>query len=192
MQPTAKLEKPRNLKTFFVKLGSPEMRQAAARGLNEHTEEVRRQSVTRMTSYTGVPRSRVAGKTKVIKARPSASMVARVQTADQAIGLHEYGAPTWTRDLKPGWKGGSVSSMSGAEATSWNIRRQFKGTFVAKGKVFVRTGKARDAKLKVLSGAVLANELSKPTRPNVAAAEKYTQIDLERRVMRHIVRVVGG
>ena len=76
MQPTAKLEKPRNLKTFFVKLGSPEMRQAAARGLNEHTEEARRQSVTRMTSYTGVARSRVGSRTKVIKVRPSTNMVA--------------------------------------------------------------------------------------------------------------------
>jgi len=45
--------------------------------------------------------------------------------------------------------------------------------------------------LKRLSMAVLANELAKPTRPNVPAAEAFMRYDLERRVVRHVVRTVG-
>jgi hypothetical protein len=39
--------------------------------------------------------------------------------------------------------------------------------------------------------AVLANEFAKPTRPNVPAAERYAAIDLEQRVLRQIIRVIG-
>lgn len=191
MRVTAKFHQSSDLAAFLRKLDSPAMQAAGARGLTEHAREQRRQSVVRITASTGVPRGRVAGKTRVKAASPSASMTAEVITADRAISLAEYGNPVWKRDLSPGWKGGSVSSMAGAEATGWNVRRQFKHAFIAGGQVVVRTGPARDAPLKVLSMAVLANELAKPTRPNVPAAEKFAQLDLEKRVTRHVLRALG-
>ena len=178
---------------FVQNLQGPAMRQAGARGLNEHAEEQRRQSVTRIAAYTGVPRGRIAGKTKVIKAAPGLSMAARVQTSDVAILLSEYGNPVWVRDLNPmadGKRGGAVSSMRGAEATGWNVRRQFPGSFIANGHVVVRTSDKRFP-LKVLSMAVLANELAKPTRPNMPAAERFVAYDLEKRVLRHVMRALG-
>ena len=179
------------LESFLGKLNSPALKAAGARGLTEHAHEQRRQSVTRITASTGVPGSRVSRATKVIPAAPAGAMMAIVETADRAISLAEYGSPVWVRDLNPGWKGGSVSSMRGAEATGWNVRRQFPGAFIAKGQVVVRTGPARDAPLKVLSMAVLGNELAKPARPNVPAAEAYARLDLERRVTRHVLRTLG-
>lgn len=190
MKFTATVHQTKDLKTFLLKLGGPEMRAAAAMGLNEHAAEQRRQSVVSISSYTGVPRGRVAAKTRVIKASASGAMEAKIRTSDVAIGLAEYGNPVWVRDQTPSQFGGSVSSMAGAEATGWNVRRQFKHAFVANGKVVVRTGKGRTP-LKVLSMAVLANELAKPSRPNVPAAERYAAMDLERRVMRHVVRALG-
>lgn len=167
--------------------------QAAALGLNEHTAEQRRQSVTRISAYAGVPAGRVGSKTRVIKASPARVMEAKVRTSDVAIPLAEYGNPVWVRDLNPmadGKRGGPVSSMRGAEATGWNVRRQFPGAFIANGQVVVRKGKARRP-LKVLSMAVLANELAKPTRPNTAAAEQFAALDLNKRVMRHVIRALG-
>jgi hypothetical protein len=180
-----------NIDAFLRRLRSPELQVAGARGLTEHAHEQRRQSITRIAAYTGVPKGRVASKTKVKPARAAPSMMAVVETADKAISLAEYGNPVWVRDLSPGWKGGSVSSMRGAEATGWNVRRQFKRAFIANGQVVVRTGPARDAPLKILSMAVLSNELAKPTRPNVPAAEKFAQLDLEKRVTRHVLRALG-
>lgn len=180
-----------DIKSFLGKLTSPALQKAGAQGLTEHAQEQRRQSVVRISAYTGVPKSRVASKTKVRRAAPGSSMSAVVETVDKAISLAEYGNPVWVRDKNPGWKGGSVSSMRGAEAIGWNVRRQFPGAFIAKGQVVVRTGPARDAKLKILSMAVLPNELAKPSRPNVAAAEQFAQLDLEKRVTRHVLRALG-
>jgi hypothetical protein len=178
---------------FIKRLSDPRIQQAAAIGLNDHAQEQRRLSVTNISSYTGVPKGRVSAKTKAIKASASGNMEAKVVTSDVAIPLAEYGNPVWVRDLNPmsdGIFGGSVSSMRGAEATGWNVRRQFPGAFIAGGQVVVRTTSARFP-LKRLSMAVLANELAKPTRPNVPAAERYAAIDLEQRVIRQIIRVLG-
>lgn len=193
MKVTATVHQSKDLASFLLKMGGPEIRAAGAMGLNEHAAEQRRQSVVSISSYTGVPRGRVGAKTKVIKASAAGTMEAKVRTSDVAIGLEEYGNPVWVRDQSPsgdGKWGGSVSSMRGAEATGWNVRRQFPGAFIAGGKVVVRTTKSRFP-LKKLHMAVLANELAKPSRPNVPAAEKYVAMDLERRVMRHVIRALG-
>lgn len=183
-----------NPKDFLTKLGSGAIRPAAAMGLNEHADQQRKDSVARIVAYTGVPKSRVGSTTRLIKASASgADMQATIRTRDKAIGLQEYGNPVWVRDLNPfadGQKGGSVSSMKGAEATGWNVRRQFPHAFIANGKVVVRVSKT-SRKLKMLSMAVLANELAKPSRPNVAAADRYAAIDLERRVLKHVLRALG-
>lgn len=179
------------VRSFLERLTGPAMQQAAARGLTEHAHEQRRQSIIRIAAYTGVPNGRVASTTKVLPAKGGASPEVIVQTADRAITLAEYGNPAWVRDLNPGWKGGAVSSMRGAEATGWNVRRQFPGAFIAGGQVVVRKGPERDAPLKILSMAVLRNELAKPTRPNVPAAEQFAQLDLEKRVTRHVLRALG-
>ena len=179
------------IQAFLGKLTSPALQKAGALGLTEHAQEQARQSVVRISAYTGVPAGRVKSKTKVRPATGGANPAAIVETADRAISLAEYGNPAWVRDLNPGWKGGPVSSMRGAEATGWNIRRQFPHSFLAKGQVVVRTGPARDSKLKILSMAVLANELAKPSRPNVPAAEQFAQLDLEKRVTRHVLRALG-
>lgn len=195
MKVTAEFHQSSDLGTFLQKMQSPLIRQAAVVGFNEHAEEQRKQSVQRITAYTGVPRGRVSSKTKLIKASSTGDVIqATIRTADVAIPLAEYGRPVWVRDLNPfsdGKPGGSVSSMAGAEATGWNVRRQFKGAFIAGGQVVVRRGSGRYP-LKVLSMAVLANELAKPTRPNVPAAETYASFDLSRRIMKQIVRVMGG
>ena len=181
-----------DVRTFLRRLEGRNLQKAGAMGLNEHAAEQRKQSIVRISStMSEIPRGRISGTMKVRKARPSASMTAIVETADQAISLAEYGKPGWKRDLNPGWKGGPVSSMAGAEATAWGRRQTFKHAFVAKGQVLVRTGPARDAPLKRLSAAVLANELAKPTRPNVKGAERYAALDLEKRVTRHILRALG-
>lgn len=187
---SANLERTTEFRHFVQQLGGPGLQVAAAKGLNEHAAEQRRQSIVRVVAFTGIPRSRMAQATTVKKARPGPAMQAVVQTADKAIGLHEYGNPVWVRDLNPmadGHWGGSVSSMRGAEATAWNVRRQFPGSFIAGGKVRVRVGEGRFP-LRTLSGPVLANELAKPDRPNVPKAEAYLALDLERRVVRHIMR----
>ena len=194
LQVQATFQQDTRFSRFIGKLAdSPGMLQAGARGLTEHAKEQRRMSVTRIAAYTGVPKGRVAGVTKVTPARMGAGgLIAEVVTADKAVGLHEYGNPIWVRDMNPnadGVRGGSVSSMSGTEATGWNVRRQFKHAFVAKGRVFVRAG---GTKLKMLSMAVLANELAKPSRPNVPAAEAFVARDLEQRVVRHLIRYLDA
>ena len=194
MKVTAEFHHSQEFKAFITKLGSPAMEQAAALGLNEHADEQRRGSITRISAYTGVPKGRVSGHTKVIKASAGASMEAKVQTNDVAIPLAEYGNPVWVRDLNPmsdGVFGGPVSSMRGAEATGWNVRRQFAHAFIAGGQVVVRKTNS-SYPLKVLSMAVLANELAKPSRPNVPAAEAFAAYDLEKRVFRHVVRILGA
>jgi hypothetical protein len=190
MKVTAEFHQSQDFQAFIKRLSDPRIQQAAAIGLNEHAQEQRRLSVVGISAYTGVPKGRVSGHTKVIKASASSTMEAKVVTSDVAIPLAEYGNPVWVRDLTPGKFGGSVSSMRGAEATGWNVRRQFPGAFVAGGQVVVRTSSERYP-LKRLSMAVLANEFAKPTRPNVPAAERYAAIDLEQRVLRQIIRVIG-
>lgn len=194
MKVTAVFHQSSGFEAFIGSLSDPKIRQAAALGLNEHAAEQRRTSVTSIAAYTGVPKGRVGGATRVVKASAAANMEAKVVTKDSAITLAEYGNAVWVRDLNPmadGKRGGSVSSMKGAEATGWNFRRQFKHAFIANGQVVVRQGKSRN-KLKVLSMAVLANELAKPTRPNAAAAMRFAAIDLEKRVMRHVIRALGA
>lgn len=178
MKVTAEVHYGTELFAFLRKLDSPLMRQAGARGLSEHADEQRRQSVTRIAASTGVPKARVAGKTRVIRASASGHMTARVRTSDVAIPLGEYGVPRWD------------PSSRGAEATGWNVRRTFPGAFVRNGQVLIRTSKERYP-LKLLSMAVLANELAKPSRPNVPAAGKFAKLDLEKRVVRHVIRALG-
>ena len=195
MKVTADFHYQKEFETFIKRLSDPAIRSAAAMGLNEHAQEQRRTSVVRISAYTGVPKGRVSGATKVIKAGGGGTMQAIVRTSDSAISLAQYGNPVWVRDLNPnsdGKWGGSVSSMKGAEATGWNVRRQFKGAFMAGGQVVTRVDHANPrSKLKRLSMAVLANELAKPSRPNVPAAERYAAIDLEKRVLRHVLRMLG-
>lgn len=189
---TADFHYQKEFETFIKRLSDPSVMNAARLGLNEHAQEQRRTSVVRIAAYTGVPSGRVSSSTKVIKAG-GGGMQAIVRTTAPSISLAEYGNPVWVRDLNPmsdGKWGGPVSSMKGAEATGWNVRRQFKGAFVAGGQVVVRTSKA-STPLKRLNMAVLANELAKPSRPNVPAAERYAAMDLKKRVLRHVLRMLG-
>lgn len=156
---------------------SPELRSAMARGVSEHADEQKRQSVTRIAATTGVPKSRINTKTKVIRAS-SMNLTATVRTADEAISLGRYGRPSWNR------------SMPGTEATGWNVRRIFRKSFMIGSEVYVRTTKKRKP-LKKLHMAVLANELAKPSRPNVAQAESFAVLDLEKRVTRHVTLSLG-
>jgi len=191
MQLTATLERTSEFSILVQRLGSPAMAAAAAMGLNEHAAETRRQSVTRVSAFTGVPAGRVGGVTRVKKARGGGLMMAEVITRDEAIGLEEYGNPHWVRDLNPladGKFGGSVSSMAGVEATAWNRRRVHRGTFFAQGVVWKRQESGR---LRKIFSTVLANEMAKPGWKNVLGAEAFLQMDLERRVVRHILRVVA-
>lgn len=192
MKVTADFHYQKEFETFIRRLSDPAVMNAARLGLNEHAQEQRRTSVVRIAAYTGVPSGRVSSSTKVIKAG-GGGMQAIVRTTAPSISLAEYGNPVWVRDLNPmsdGKWGGPVSSMKGAEATGWNVRRQFKGAFVAGGQVVVRTSKA-STPLKRLNMAVLANELAKPSRPNVPAAERYAAMDLKKRVLRHVLRMLG-
>ncbi|WEJ60224.1 hypothetical protein [Devosia sp. FJ2-5-3] len=189
---TARVTNVSEFKAIAKVLASPAMKRAAATGLTEHAEEQRRQSLARVSDFTGVPRSRMARATTVKRAIPGHNMMAVVQTADKAVGLEEYGSPNWVRDLNPfaeGRRGGAVSSMPGVEASAWGRRRIHKGTFFAKGTVWVRRGKDSKSLRKIYS-VVLANELSKPGWRNELAAGAYLKLDLERRVLRHVLRVV--
>ncbi|MCB1471013.1 MAG: hypothetical protein KDK08_28495 [Rhizobiaceae bacterium] len=192
MQVTAVFHQSHEITRFLKNLSGPAMQQAAARGLTEHAQEQRRQSIVRIVAITALPRGRVAGPIKVKPAPAGLATEAQVHVADRAISLAEYGSPAWTRDLNPGWKGGAVSSMSGAEVTGWGYRRQHRGTWVANGQVYKRADyKNPRSKAKMLWGVVLANELAKPEWKNVAGAEAFAQLDLEKRVTRHVLRALG-
>lgn len=148
-----------------------------ARGISEHADEQKRQSVTRIAATTGVPKGRINTKTKVIRAS-GLNLTATVRTADEAVSLGRYGRPVWNR------------SMPGAEATGWNVRRIFRKSFMIGSDVFVRTTKKRTP-LKKLHMAVLANELAKPSRPNVPQAQAFAVLDMEKRVTRHVTLSLG-
>lgn len=191
MKLVATLDRTSQFSVLVQRLGSPAMAAAAAMGLNEHAAETRRQSISRVSAFTGIPSSRIGTVTRIKKARASAVMVTDIITRDKAIGLEEYGNPHWVRDLNPmadGQRGGSVSSMAGVEATAWNRRRIHRGTFFAQGVVWKRQPSGR---LRKIFSTVLANEMAKPGWKNVLGAEAFLQMDLERRVVRHILRVVA-
>lgn len=180
------------LQTFLRRLNSPALQQAGALGLNEHAHEQRRQSITRITAITALPRSRVAGPIRVKRAVPGPSMEAQVHVADAPMTLAEYGNPYWVRDMSPGRGGGAVSSMAGAEVTAWGKRRQHRGSWTAKGQVWKRSNYSDPrSRPKRLWGVILAHELAKPTWKNVAAASRFAALDLEKRVTRHIIRALG-
>lgn len=178
------------IKLFFKQFSSIAPKAMAA-GLTEHAGEGRRQSIVRMAAVTKVPAGRIRAVTTVKKARPGAVMTAEIRTKDKAIGLEEYGLPEWVRDLNPmadGQRGGAVSSMPGVLATGWGQRRIHKGTFFAKGNVFVRRP---DGSLRKIYSTVLANELATPDWTNVKGADAYMRLDLEKRIVRHIQRNLG-
>jgi len=187
----ATLHQSREIEHFISLLKGPAIRNAGAMGLNEHAKEQGRLSVTHIASYANVPASRIRSKMTIRRASAAGAMEAAVRVSDAAITLAEYGNPVWKRDLSPGWGGGPVSSMLGAEATGWERRRMFKHAFIANGQVVVRRSAVRDAPLKTLYGAVLANELAKPSHSNPKRAERYLAFDLEKRVTRHILRALG-
>lgn len=174
----ARIERLHEMTALVRRLQNLDMAVPAARGLNEHAEEQRRQSVTRISNFTGIPNGRVSGGMTVKRAVPAPSMTATVESRDRAISLGEYGNPSWSR------------SMAGAQATAWNRRQVFPGTFVAKGEVLSRQTSARYP-LQKLYGPVIPNELSKPSRPNVPAAEAFLALDLEKRITRHIIVALG-
>lgn len=191
MSITATFERSQDLVRFLSGLGGPELQQAAARGLTEHAHEQRRLSAQVMASVTGLPKARVDKPMSVTPASPGPSMEARVVLRDRAIGLHEYGNPSWNADLRPRMTSmgprGSRSSSAGAEATGWNRRKVYRGSFVGKGMVFIRKG----GKLKMLSGPVLANELVDQKKSNSKSVERYMDQDLTNRVMRHLALALG-
>lgn len=174
----ARLERLHEMTALVRRLQNLDMAVPAARGLNEHAEEQKRQSIVRISNFTGIPNGRVSGGMSIKRAVPAPSMTATVESRDQAISLGEYGSPTWSR------------SEAGARATAWNKTRIFPGTFVAKGEVMARQTSARYP-LQKLYGPVIPNELSKPTRPNVPASEAFLALDLEKRITRHIIVALG-
>jgi hypothetical protein len=187
---TVRYSRSAGLEKFLSSLSGPQLREAAGRGLREHGAEQRRLSVNVMTRMTGLPKGRVSS---VTKQRTISAVETHVRVDDRAIGLHEYGSPTWVRDISPRKFGegifrGRVSSMPGAMATGWNRRKVYNKSFVAKGKVFIRKG----GKLKMLSGPVLANELVDRKKTNSRSVESYMEADLAQRVLRHVSLAVGG
>lgn len=190
MKLTVTLQNSAGFEGLLRKLGSPAIAKAAAQGLSEHAHEQRRQSVTRLAGSTGVPKGRVAGVTRVRVGRGN-SMSAQIELRDEAVGLEEYGGPHWVRDLNPfkyGHRGGEVSSMAGVEATAWNRRRVHRGTFFAQGVVWKRQPNGH---LRKMFSTVLANELAKPGWKNSEQAKAFMALDLERRVVRHVMRVAS-
>lgn len=191
MRLRASLTRTLEIDRFVAALSGPAMRTAGARGLTEHAQEQRRLSVTVMTRMTGLPKGRVGAVTRT-HAASAGGLVAKVVVSDRAIGLHEFGSPVWNADLKPKAYGKGVfrgprSSSAGAEATGWNRRKVYRGSFIGKGRVLVRKG----GKLKMLSGPVLANELVDRSKTNSKSVEAYMEQDLSNRVMRHIALSLG-
>ena len=120
--------RPSSFDNLIRKLEGPELRVAAARGLSEHADEQRRQSITKVAAYTGAPKSRMSRVTKVIRAS-AIDLTAIVRTSDKAVMLGEYGQPEWNK------------TMPGAEATGWNVRRIFKRSFMIGRRLYVRKSK---------------------------------------------------
>jgi hypothetical protein len=63
-----------------------------------------------------------------------------------------------------------------------------RGTFFAQGVVWKRRANGR---LREIYSTVLANELSTRGWQNTSGAEAHLGLDLEKRVVRHILRVVA-
>lgn len=194
MKLTGQTEKSASLDHFLAQ-GGGGVAAAAARGLNEHAGETRRQSVVRIGNVTGVPRGRIAGEISVRNAAPGPVMEARVVASGKAIGIHEYGKPRWVADLSPrqvapGTFRGARSSMPGAEATGWNRRKMFKGAFMAKGKVFWRD--RATGRLRLVWGPVIRNELVDESKSNIKGAREFMRLDLTNRVLRYIAMTFGG
>lgn len=163
------------LKAMQAALGGGAIQEGARLGLNEHVDEQRRQSVVRISAFTGVPQGYVGSKTRTLKATGGTTMVAGVETKDKALNIAQFGKATWSR------------SMPGAEVSGWNVRKIYPGAFVAKGKVLKRKTDKRFP-LKAIWGPVLANELLrrdwKSAVPNPVMAERFMEQDLAARVLR--------
>jgi hypothetical protein len=158
-----------------VKLGGDAIQQAARLGLNEHTREQRRQSIVRVSAFTGVPQGYVSGKTTVRPAAGGAVMESAVVTKAQPMNIAKFGAASWTR------------AMPGAQATGWNKRQTFKGSFIRNGVVLIRTSGKRNP-VRGIYGPSLANELVrrdwKSATPNPLMAERFAATDLSARILR--------
>jgi len=164
-----------SVEALAANLGSDMLQHAAALGLNEHTQEQKRQSVVRISAFTGVPSGYVQSKASIRSASPGPVMNSEVRVRDKALNIGQFGSPVWDR------------SMTGAEFSGWNVRRTVAGSFVRNGKVMKREGEKRYP-LRAIWGPVLASELLrtdwKSSIPNPEMAERFMASDLTARVFR--------
>lgn len=166
------------LKKLLSTLADGKLMDAARMGLVEHIRLQERQAVTILSAQTGIPRGRVQSQTNV----RLSGLEAAVQEKPPAIKISQYGNPTWSR------------SDSGAQASGWNKRRTFPHTFMIPrygNDVFHRAGKKRYP-IARLWGPVLPNELLRKDQRALPAAQRLADSDLEKRVLDHITRVLGG
>lgn len=179
-----------DLRTLAVSLGSDTLQQAAALGLNEHTQEQKRQSVVRISAFTGVPAGYVRSKASVLNATAGGTMNSEVRVRDKALNVAQFGKPVWSQ------------AMPGAEITGWNVRRMWKGVFVRNGKAYKYAGtmdprRGREGRypIKQIWGPVLPNELIRrdwrSATPNPEMAERYMASDLTSRVFRIMAVKMG-
>ncbi|KAB0269052.1 hypothetical protein [Microvirga brassicacearum] len=173
-----------DLKTLIKRLEGPEIRSAAARGLNEHVRLQERQAVRLLSAQTKIPAGRVAAVTKSVKASASggSSMEASVDVRDASIPLGQFTYRSWSR------------GDAGASAGDWN-GKTYKGSFtIAKygGAIFARRPGAKKWPVIRLWGPLLPSELRRADMPTLPAAQRLADTDLERRVLRHLVNVLGA
>jgi len=169
------------IRTSIQQLSVPNIQGAAARGLNAHIRLQERQAVRVVAAQTKVPAGRVGSISKPRLASPSADMEGAVVFTDQPIPLGEHTFRSWSR------------GAHGASAGDWSTKT-YAGSFIIRkygGAIYKRVGQKRQPVVR-LWGPFLPNELRRPDMPAFPAAVRLADFDLERRVLREIVRAVGS
>lgn len=170
------------LRTLMEQLGDGRVMKAARRGLMEHVRLQERQAVRLVSAQTRVPASRVQPISSVRSS--GGGLQGEVRFEDKPLSLGEHTSRSWSR------------SARGATAGDWRTYT-YPRTFMIGGSIFVRRkgdpttreGRRKFRALAKMWGPVLPNELLRKTQPAFQAANRLADQDLEKRVLRHIVRL---
>lgn len=160
---------------------TPAVRAAMARGLNEHLDRQKRDTVTTVAAQTGLSRGYVDGETSVRRAS-SGSLEGAVKMEGPAVLAGEHTSRSWSR------------SAAGATHGDWPSYTRKGGlmehTFMAYGHIVRRVGKGRGP-IQAIWGPVPPNEMLRKDMPNYPRAEKDVSTDLAPRVLRAVQFELG-
>lgn len=160
---------------------TPEIRAAMARGLNEHLERQKRDTVTTVAAQTGLSKGMIEGETSLRHAS-AAHLEGAVKMQGPAVLAGEHTSRRWSK------------SEAGAYHGDWPTYTRKGGlmehTFMAYGHITRRKGKERGP-LQAVWGPVPPNEMLRKDMPNWPRAEADVSHDLAPRVLRAVQFAMG-